>query len=314
VAKIYATGGSVYCWPARETYSVHCWPSQYRISKRPDGSGYQPAGVVTTGAGAGVGAAGAGAGDGAPGAPAGALDAPPGPVPPGPAAPGVVVAPPIGAIGSDDAGLDGDDGVVAVDEEEFDHGDGAEPAPGAPDEGVVTEGVVATGAVTDGVLTDGEETDGDETDGVLTDGVETDGVDGLLDDGTSGETAQPDGSFTGSGVRVAALAAGASPTSASGPSCVEAPTVDSGLSAALSSLDAGLSSWEVPAPAARLPKPPATGAASFLSLSDVAASSSSDGSSRLKNAVTSPPVGMIVTMSQPSADRSLSLPMRPSTS
>jgi hypothetical protein len=206
---------------------------------------------------------------------------------------------------------------VAVDEEEFDHGDGAEPAPGAPDEGVVTEGVVATGAVTDGVLTDGEETDGDETDGVLTDGVETDGVDGLLDDGTSGETAQHDGSLTGSGVRVAALAAGASPTSASGPSWVDAPTVDSGLSA-LSSLDSGLSSWDVlapaPAPAARLPKPPATGAASFLSLSDVAASSSSDGSSRLKNAVTSPPVGMIVTMSQPSADRSLSLPMRPSTS
>lgn len=42
----YATGGSVDCWPPRETCSVHFVPFQYRSSNRRDGSAYHPAGAV----------------------------------------------------------------------------------------------------------------------------------------------------------------------------------------------------------------------------------------------------------------------------
>jgi hypothetical protein len=251
--------------------------------------------VVTTGAGAGVGADGAGAGDAAA----------PGAVAPGAAAaaPGVV-APPIGAIGSA-AELDGVEGVVAVDEDELDQGDEVEDAV-----------VVLAGVVTEGV------------EDVL--GVVAAGVDGVLGEEPSGATAQPEGSLIGSGVLVAAAGDAATESLiASRRSDIDrgaasatgvAATGDGVLSGSFSSVSAALS-WLVPAvPAARLPNPPATGAASlsvsFLSscFSAVAAWSVSPSFSRLKKAVTSPPVGMMVTTSQPAAARALSFTMRPSTS
>ncbi len=51
----------MYCWPARDTCSVQRLPSQYRSSKRPEGSGYQPAGTASLAAGAGAGAGAAAA-------------------------------------------------------------------------------------------------------------------------------------------------------------------------------------------------------------------------------------------------------------
>jgi hypothetical protein len=258
----------------------------------------------------------------------------------------VLTEPPIGAIGSEAAELDGDDGVV-VDALEFAHGDGDEPD-GVLTDGVDTDGVEVDAVEVDAVELDGVEVDGVELDGVEDDdvesdpveveGVETEGPDteGVVPDavevpvadgvaaGTSGDTAQPEGSLTGSGVAVAVAAPDAvgdvaSPTSVGAFSCVSAappPTVAGALSASLSSSFLSLASWAALAiPTLRLSSPPAAKAPSDLPFSDLSASSaSSEGVSRRKKAVTSPPVGMIVTSSQPSADRSLSLVMRPSTS
>jgi hypothetical protein len=225
-----------------------------------------------------------------------AADAPgadaPGPVGPGPAPGLVAVLPPIGAIGSDD-GLDG----------------------------LGLEGLEVVGLVVDAPVLDHGD-DVSSVAGIVVAVVVPDGVSGRL--AVSGATAQPLGSLTASGGTVDGASGLTESRIASRRSAIVSGdvTVAAAAGAAVlsssffSSAVAGLSSCVVlVAPAARLPSPPATGAAASLSdFAAVAVESESASFWRLKNAVTSPPVGMIVTTSQPEAARSLSFVMSPSTS